>query len=38
MVMNAGEVVGTVNKQDATKPMLGKMMAGMSLNVAEKGV
>ncbi len=34
MVMNAGEVVGTVNKQDAKKSMLGKMMAGIAPDAA----
>ena len=34
MVMNAGEVVGTVDKLDATKSMLGKMMAGIAAGAA----
>ena len=34
MVMNAGEVVGTVDKLDATKSMLGKMMAGIATDAA----
>ena len=34
MVMNAGEVVGTVDKLDATKSMLGKMMAGIATGAA----
>lgn len=34
MVMNAGEVVGTVDKLDATKSMLGKMMSGIATGAA----
>ena len=33
-VMNAGSIMGIVKRHDATKSMLGRMMAGMSPDAA----
>ena len=36
IVMNAGAIMGIIDKKDATKSMLGKMMAGMSPDVVSE--
>ena len=36
LVMNSGEIMGIVPKTNATKAMLGKMMAGIPLEEAKE--